>query len=344
MSQTRSTATRKLDHVRINLDQPVTSGVSAGFDSLRFEHRALPEIDLGEIDMSLVLFGRRLAAPLLISSMTGGADGLGPINERLAEAAQSERIAMGVGSQRAALEAEELATSFQIRRFAPNVALFANLGAAQLNLGYGVEQCRAAVDMIEADALILHLNALQEAVQPEGDTRWAGILGRIEAVARELEVPIIAKEVGWGITGEVARQLVDAGVAAIDVAGAGGTSWSEVEKHRAASEVDREVAAAFVGWGTPTVECLRQIHELVPDAILFASGGIRDGVDVAKSIALGADAAGLAGQFLRAATVSTAEVELRIVALKRTLQAAMFALGAPDLASLRKAKLIVKHG
>lgn len=344
MSQPGSTATRKLDHVRINLDLPVESAVNAGFDGLRFEHMALPEIDLDAIDLSLDLFDRRLSAPLLISSMTGGAEGLGEVNRRLAEAAQAEGIAMGVGSQRAAIEDRALAQSFDIRRFAPDVALFANLGAAQLNLGYGVEHCRGAVDMIQADALILHLNALQEAVQPEGDTRWSGLLRRIEVLARELGVPIIAKEVGWGITGDVARRLVDAGVAAVDVAGAGGTSWSEVERHRAATDIDREVAAAFIGWGTPTVECIRQVRDHAPEAILIASGGIRDGVDVAKSIALGADAAGLAGPFLKAATVSTAEVISRIIALKRTLRAAMFAVGSTDLDALRSSSRLVRRG
>ena len=344
MSQSSSTARRKLDHVRINLDEQVGSGIRAGFDTLRFEHSALPELDHRSIELEMTLFGRKLQAPLLISSMTGGADGLSDVNRRLAEAAQSERIAMGVGSQRAALESDTLDASFDIRRYAPDVALFANIGAAQLNLGYGVDTCRAAVDMIEADALILHLNALQEAVQPEGDTNWAGLLTRIETLAGTLGTPIIAKEVGWGISGRAARQLVDAGVVAIDVAGAGGTSWSEVEKHRADSEVDREVAAAFVNWGIPTVECLLQVKESVPEAILIASGGVRDGVDVAKAIAIGAHVAGLAGPFLRAATESTESVVLRIEALTRALRAAMFAIGAPDLDSLRGSPRLINDG
>lgn len=343
MTEDRPTATRKLDHVRINLDQSVDSGVRSGFDELAFEHRALPELDLDAIVLSTTLFGKRLAAPLMVSSMTGGAEGLGPLNVRLAEAAQSRGIAMGVGSQRAAIERPDLAASFAVRHVAPDIPLLANLGAAQLNLGYGIDECRAAVEMIGADALILHLNALQEAVQPEGDTRWAGLLARIEAVARHLEVPVVAKEVGWGISGAVASQLVDAGVSAIDVAGAGGTSWSEVERHRAADPIDRDVAAAFVGWGIPTAECLRQVRDAAPGTIVIASGGIRDGVDVAKSIALGARLAGLAGPLLRAATESTAAVEARIVALERTLRAAMFAVGAENLEALSRTPVVARR-
>lgn len=328
------TAQRKLDHVRINLEESVGSGLRAGFERYHFEHRALPELDLASVDTATKFLGLPLAAPLLISSMTGGAAELGDINRRLAEAAEARGVALGVGSQRAAIEAAAAAGSFRVRQVAPSIPLFANLGAVQLNYGYGPEQCQRAVDMIEANALILHFNALQEALQPEGDTRWAGLLRRIEPVARALDVPIIAKEVGWGIGGADAARLVAAGVAAIDVAGAGGTSWSEVEKHRALTPAARRVAGTFTGWGRSTAACLTEVRAALPAVPLIASGGLRDGLDVAKALALGATLAGLAGPFLKAAALSTEAVIEEIDILRQTLAIAMFAVGAPDLVAL----------
>ena len=210
--------------------------------------------------MGLTVFKRSLAAPLLISSMTGGTSQAGIINRRLAEAAQQVKIAIGVGSQRAAIEDPSQAASFQVRRFAPDVLLFANLGAVQLNYGYTIEHCRRAVEMIEADGLLLHLNPLQEALQPEGNPHFAGLLKKIETVCRALPVPVIAKEVGWGISEDVARSLAEAGVAAIDVAGAGGTSWSQVEKHRAGEPYLAGMAEDFIDWGIPTATSIQNVH------------------------------------------------------------------------------------
>ena len=227
-SQTRS---RKLDHVRIVLDENVAAkGITTGFAEWRMPHEALPELDMSTIDLRTVFLGKRLRAPLLISSMTGGASDVEVINTVLAEAAQHLGLAMGVGSQRAAIGDDSLVASYRVRQIAPDIALYANLGAVQLNYGYGVEECLRAVDMIGADALILHLNALQESVQPEGNTNFAGLLPKIATVCKALPVPVIVKEVGNGIGANTARRLVEAGVAAIDVAGAGGTSWSEVER------------------------------------------------------------------------------------------------------------------
>ena len=240
--------------------------------------------------------------------MTGGTAEAATINRRLAEAAQQAGIALGVGSQRSAVEQPRLADSFRVRAVAPDILLLANIGAVQLNRGYGVDECRRAVAMIEADALILHLNALQEALQPEGDHDWRGLLTKIEAVCRAVGVPVIAKEVGWGIAPTIARQLVDAGVAAIDVAGAGGTSWSQVEMHRARNPMAARVAAHFIDWGIPTAECVAGIAAALPDVPLIASGGLRSGVDVAKAIALGAHLGGLALPFLKAAALSTEAV------------------------------------
>jgi isopentenyl-diphosphate delta-isomerase len=338
------TARRKLDHVRINLEEPVASGLTSGFERYRFVHRALPELDLDAVDTATRFLARPLAAPLLISSMTGGADGLADINRRLAEAAQARGVAMGVGSQRSALESAGRAGSFAVRTVAPDIPLYANLGAVQLNYGYGVADCRRAVEMIGADALILHLNPLQEALQPEGDSRWSGLLVHIESVASGLDVPVIVKEVGWGLSAADARRLVEAGVAALDVAGAGGTSWSEVERHRSPDAAGRQVAAAFADWGIPTAESLVGVHAALPLVPLVASGGLRDGVDCAKALALGAGLCGLAGPFLRAASVSTEAVVELIDVLVRTLRVAMFAAGAASIEGLREPGRLVGPG
>ncbi len=327
---------RKEEHIRINLEQDVSfKTLKSGFGDYFFLHQALPEIDLVEVDTTAQVFGKRLSTPLLISSMTGGTARARAINRTLAAAAQEVGMAMGLGSQRAAIEDSALSSTYQVRDVAPDILLFANLGAVQLNYRYGLNECRAAVDMCEADALILHLNALQEAVQPEGDGNFGGLLARIEAVCRALPVPVIAKEVGWGFSRETARRLRDAGVAAIDVAGAGGTSWSQVEMYRAPSSRHARVAGAFIDWGIPTAVSLQLCRLGAPDIPIFASGGIKNGIDVAKSIALGAGLVGIAGDFLRAADrdglngvvelAGTITDELRVV---------MFCSGAADLNAL----------
>ena len=327
---------RKSDHIRINLEQDVASdGVSTGFERYRLVHRALPGCNLEDVDTGTRLLGKRLAAPLLISSMTGGTPEASAINQRLAEAAQAAGVGMGLGSQRAAIEDPALADTFRVRHVAPDVLLLANLGAVQLNYGYGPDECRRAVEMVGADALILHLNPLHEALQPEGDTRFAGLLSKIEAVCRALETPVVVKEVGWGISEEVARQLADAGVAAIDVAGAGGTSWSQVEMHRARTERQRQVAAAFADWGIPTADSLLMARRGAPALPIIASGGIRDGIQIAKAIALGAAACGVAGPFLHAANRSTAAVMGLTAVLVTQLRVAMFAAGAADVQALQ---------
>jgi isopentenyl-diphosphate Delta-isomerase len=337
---------RKRDHIRICLEEDVQgAGLTAGFAAYRFAHQALPEIDLGAVTCDLELWGRRLGAPLLISSMTGGAEQGGEINRNLAVAAETLGLAMGVGSQRAALLDPALAASYEVRRWAPHALIFANIGAVQLNYGWGVDECRRAVEMIEADALILHLNPLQEAVQAEGDTRFGGLAARIAAVCAGLAadgVPVIAKEVGWGIAPETARRLWDAGVAAIDVAGAGGTSWSQVEAHRAVTPSARRVAEAFRGWGLPTAESLRLVREagLPAGRHLFASGGLRTGVDLAKAVALGATLGGIARPFLEAAALSAEAAVEAGQELIAELRISMFCIGAPDLASLHDTPLL----
>lgn len=332
---------RKADHIRINLDEDVSfDRLSVGFESYRLVHQALPELNLTEVDLSTVFLGKALKAPLLISCMTGGTSQAQRINHNLAEAAQRFGVAMGLGSQRAGLVHPEKADTFKVRDVAPDILLFANLGAVQLNYGYGVDECRRAVDMIEADALVLHLNPLQEAVQPEGDVNFSDLARKIEAVCKQIEVPIIGKEVGWGISEQTARRLIDAGVKAIDVAGSGGTSWSQVEMYRAPTDLHRRVAATFRDWGIPTSESIQMVRRVSPDIPLIASGGLRSGIDIAKSIALGANLGGMAGPFLKAADVSIDAVCETIEETTRVLRIAMFAAGARDLAALRSAPLV----
>jgi isopentenyl-diphosphate delta-isomerase len=334
-AQDQQTIQRKHDHILISLQQDVAHERPTGLEQYHFTHCALPELDLGDIDLDLTFLGHELRAPLLISSMTGGTAQAKQLNLRLAQAAQAAGIAMGLGSLRAVLENHQLADTFRVRSHAPDILLLANLGAVQLNYGYDVSDCQHAVELVEADGLILHLNPLQEALQPEGDTRWSGLLSKIENLCRALPVPVIIKEVGWGISAQAARQLADAGVAAIDVAGAGGTSWSQVEMHRADDEISRRVAALFCGWGIPTVESLLAVRQAAPGLPLIASGGLRNGLDVAKSIALGASLAGLATPFLQAANISTQAVSILIEELIRTLCIAMFCVGAQNIAALQ---------
>jgi isopentenyl-diphosphate delta-isomerase len=345
MDHAGDTEQRKRDHIRINLEEAVQHReVRTGLERYRFVHNALPELNLDAIDLSTTFLGHRLRAPLLVSSMTGGVEGGWELTRRLASAAQALGVAIGVGSQRAAIEDASLARWYRVRNVAPDVLLFANLGAVQLNYGYGIAECRRAVDMIGADALILHLNPVQEALQPEGNRGWSGLLSRIAAVCDAIEVPVVVKEVGFGISGRVARLLADAGVAAIDVSGAGGTSWSAVEYHRASNDRIRRMSETFIDWGTPTATSLRMAREAVPDVPLIASGGLRTGLDAAKAVALGADLAGFAAPMLRAAAEGEdAAIEL-LATIADELRLAMFGAGAGTIEALRSADLMVGDG
>lgn len=333
---TSKTAGRKADHLRINVEADVSAkGVRSGFERWRFEHCALPEVDFEQVRTDCEFLGKPLAAPLLISCMTGGTEEAGQINRRLAAVAQRLKLAMGVGSGRALLEDPGAIETFDVRDEAPDIPLLANIGAVQLNKGYDVEDCRRLVRALGADALVLHLNPLQEALQPEGDTAFGGLLEKIAQLCDALGTPVVVKEVGWGVSPDIVKALLDAGVRAIDVAGAGGTSWSEVEKHRIADPWRRRVAEKFADWGIPTAECIVGARAVAPNALLIASGGIRDGIDVAKAIALGADVAGIAGPFLRAAVVSEDAVEELAREIALTLRVAMFATGIASLKDLR---------
>jgi len=332
---------RKADHIRINLEESVSfPRLTTGLENYRFLHNALPEIDFNEVDASVTLFGKKLSAPLLISSMTGGTELAMRINRNLAIVAQQNNIALGIGSQRAGLKNPDVAYTYHVRDVAPDMLLFGNLGVVQFNYGYGVDECQRAVDMIQADALILHFNVLQEAVQPEGDTNFAGLLAKIEAVCKALPVPVIAKEVGWGFSEANARDLANAGIAAIDVAGSGGTSWSEVEYYRAPTSYHANIAAAFADWGIPTANAIQYAVAGAPTLPVIASGGLRDGIDVAKSIALGAIMGGMAGPFLKAADRSVEDADQFARELIAQIRISMLCSGARNIAELQRTPLI----
>lgn len=337
----RQTERRKGQHLDIVLNEQVEgTGITTGLERYRFRHQALPELAFADVRTDIEFLGRRMGAPFLISSMTGGTERAALINRHLAILAQRRGWAFGVGSLRAALEHPELLASFQVRELAPDIPILANLGAVQLNYGFGYDECMRAVESIGADALVLHLNSLQEVFQPEGNTNFRGLLARIGELCRRMEVPVGVKEVGWGIGGDTAERLADAGVAFIDVAGAGGTSWSQVEKHRSSDPVSRAAAEAFADWGIPTAECLTEVKERCPDTAVIASGGLQNGVDAAKAIALGAHLAGFGRSLLRSAVTSLEELELLAERLERELRIAMFGIGAASLRELHGTPLL----
>ncbi|NJK73661.1 MAG: type 2 isopentenyl-diphosphate Delta-isomerase [Microcoleus sp. SU_5_6] len=332
-SQTES---RKADHLRICLEEDVQfRETTSGLERYRFTHCSLPEIDRKSIDLTSIFIGKKLGVPLLISSMTGGTELAQTINYRLADVAQKYKLAMGVGSQRIAIENPQLGDTFAVRDRAPDILLFANIGAVQLNYNFGLEQCQKIIDLLEADALILHLNPLQECVQTEGDTNFKGLLDKIAKLCAELAVPVIAKEVGNGISAAMAKKLLAAGVAAIDVAGAGGTSWAKIEGERATDAKQRRLGATFADWGIPTAECIVGVRKVSSEVPLIASGGLQNGLDAAKAIALGADVAGLARPFLQAAAESTSALEMLVEVLIAEIATTMFCTGCANLYELK---------
>lgn len=334
------TINRKNEHLDIVLGGRGASPASSGFDRIAFEHAALPEIDMDAVSLDTRFLGKWIKAPLLVSSMTGGPQRAAAININLATACEELGIALAIGSQRVAIDnGGDAGLGQELRRHAPTIPLLANFGAAQLNLGYGEAQARRAVEMIQADALIIHLNPLQEAVQPEGDRNWKGILAAIEKLASRLGTPLVVKEVGSGISARLARRLVDAGVSVIDVAGSGGTSWAAVEAERAQSPRQAAIARAFVNWGQPTAEAIAAVRQSCPEATIIGSGGVRDGVDVAKAIHLGADLVGQAAGALSAATESSAAVVEHFSTIIGQLRVACFCTGSADLGALRKAPM-----
>ena len=294
---------RKAAHLNIVASQDVEAlETRAGWRRWRFPHAPLPEAHADDLDLSVSLLGHRLAAPLMISGMTGGSERAGQINRRLAAAAQELGLAMGLGSQRAMLEVPELARTFAVRDVAPDILLLANVGAVQLNCGVGVDDIRRLIEAVAADALAVHLNVLQELVQPEGDRDWSGLRSKIEGLISAVDVPVLIKETGCGMTGEFARVAREMGAAALDVGGTGGTSWGWIEGFRAADPQRKAIGATFRDWGVPTADALIACREaLGPEFPIVATGGVRTGLDAATALALGADVAGMALPFFRAA-------------------------------------------
>jgi len=336
---------RKQDHIDIVLNRDVGfPDVTTGFEKYRFDHVALPELALDAVSLETSFLGRTLALPFLISSMTGGPEKAEQINRNLAEAAAELKIAFAVGSQRVALENEGVGgLGRTLRDLAGTIPLIANLGAAQIRGADGPDLAARAADMIGADAVFIHLNPLQEAVQTGGDTDWTGVLSALETVARS-GLTVAVKEVGFGISGRVARRLVDAGVSIIDVAGAGGTNWARVEAARVKEDdpnasIKAQVGAAFRNWGIPTAEALVEAAMVAPDATLIASGGIRDGIEAAMAIRLGGALAGQAAPALAPALQDPEKIVEHFTVLGEQLRTACFCTGSKDLAALRTARL-----
>ena len=333
-------SSRKDDHIALSLSEDVKGTRSAGFEDYTLEHNALPEMDFSEINISTRFLGRDIKMPLIISAMTGGGKLSDKINRALSELANDFRIGLSVGSQRCAFEDKTLQKSFQMVRIcAPKIPILANLGASQLNYGYGIDECSRAVDMIDADALTLHLNPLHEVFQSNGCTNFSGLLAKIEHVCKKVCVPVVIKEVGHGISASVAKQLIEAGVYAIEVAGAGSISWTEIEKHRSNDIVVHAAAKSFRDWGIPTAQCIKSISENVRGARIIASGGVDTGVKIAKAIALGASVCGNASEFLRNTMKSRCACENYVETLKLELKATMLCVGCRNISELQNVKI-----
>ncbi|MCW4016251.1 MAG: type 2 isopentenyl-diphosphate Delta-isomerase [Candidatus Bathyarchaeota archaeon] len=336
---------RKADHIDVCLKENVQSQkVTTGFEDVHLVHNALPEIERDKIDTSLTVFGYKFSAPFFVGAMTGGTEQATKINAAIAEAVESLHLGMGVGSQRIAIDNPKVERSFSIvREKAPTAFVLANIGGPQLVNKYGVKEAKKVVDMVKADALAVHLNALQEAVQPEGDTNYSNLLQKICKLAQELDVPVVVKETGAGICAEDVVMLDAAGVAAIDVAGVGGTSWAAVEYYRAKArkdEASQRLGETFWDWGIPTAVSL---VETVKSSRLpvIASGGIRTGVDVTKALALGASLASATYPFLGPATKSSEDVKKALGYLVAEVRNAMFLVGANSIEKLHQVPVVL---
>ncbi|BBB27206.1 type 2 isopentenyl-diphosphate Delta-isomerase [Amphritea japonica] len=325
---------RKIEHIRAIENDPLTDRDGRYFDQIRLSHRALPDLALDEIDTSVEFLGKKLSFPLLISSMTGGDHTLiKTINRNLAEAAERTGVALAVGSQRVMFTQSSARESFELRQYAPSTVLLGNIGAVQLNYGFSLQQCQEAVDLLGADGLYLHLNPLQEAVQPEGDTDFSGLQAKIKAISAGLSVPVLLKEVGAGLSPLDIESGILAGIKWFDLAGCGGTSWSRIEHHRGVNSGD-DLGLCFQDWGIPTPEALKLAQPYQNSAGFIASGGLRDGIDMVKSVILGASLCGMAAPFLKPAMDSADSVVQVIEQRRREFTTAMFLLGMPDVNSL----------
>ncbi len=323
---------RKLEHLLLCTHSDVEYHKKTGFNHVELVHRAIPEVDQEEIDLSTSLLGKRIDAPIIITAITGGHPTSLEVNRKLARVAGKFKIGLGLGSQRAAVENPELASTYTVaREEAPDALLIGNIGAPQL------EQAPQAAEMMDLDAMAVHLNALQEAIQPGGDLNTIGYLEKIQETALNLDMPVMAKETGAGISGNDAQLLEKAGVSAIDIAGAGGTSWAAVEKYRSK---DKDMGELYWDWGISTAASLVEVSQSV-NIPLISSGGIRNGLDAVKSLALGADAIGMALPVLKALEVGEKALDNFFDKFLREMKVAMFLVGATNLEDLQKADLVI---
>ena len=327
---------RKEDHINLALQNQHQCQDSNGFDQFQFEPNPMPELELGEVDCSSQFLNQMVSVPLVIGAMTGGCENGHIINQHLCEAAQECQIPMALGSQRAALE---LNLEQQVRQWIPTGIVLANLGGTQIKQ-QGIDLALRAVESVEANALVIHLNPLQELVQPGGDRDWRGVLDAIQVCADKLPVEVIVKEVGCGIGGSAVTQLKQAGIGYIELAGRGGTNWASIEIARNTCEKQQKIAQPFVNWGLNTAQALNMARASCPDINLIASGGIRHGLDIARCIRLGANMTAIAQPFLKPATQSTDAVIEKIDIFKQQLRWSMFLTGSQTLQDLQSAKLL----
>jgi isopentenyl-diphosphate delta-isomerase len=338
MTKGAKTVSRKADHVRICLDEDVEVG-ETGLDCIRFVHVPLPEVDRGKISTSCEVMGRILKAPIIINAMTGGYEGATEINRSLARAAQDHGIGLGLGSMRAMVEKRDMAETYDVREVAPDILLLGNIGIPQL-LSDDFEPVFDAMERIDVDGIAVHLNALQEATMPEGETDFEGGLDALSEFSKQSKWPVVAKETGAGVPCETAILLEEAGIEWLDIGGFGGTSFSAVESHRAKTPSDRSLANSFCQWGIPTAASLVEARSSTGLRII-ASGGIRSGLDVAKCLSMGADLAGLASPFLKALTMGEDQLAARIELMKTQLDTAMFLTGSRDLGEFRNSNIVM---
>ena len=325
-----SVAQRKDDHIAQCLRDPAIDRSASGFDSITLVHRALPELDFDKVDTSITFLGKELSFPFMLSSMTGGTSKeTVTINQNLAMAAQECKVALAVGSQRVMFEDKKAEESFRLREFAPDIPLIANLGAVQLNYGFGIEECRKAVKVLEADALFLHLNPLQEVIQKGGDRNFEYLADKIKSIRAKLEVPLMIKETGCGLSQADYRLLINCGIRYIDVAGRGGTSWSRIE--HLCNKDDSNLGLAFQDWGLSTVETLEEAKPFRNQLFLIAGGGIRSGIDLAKAMSLGASMGSAALPFLKAALESKNAVVKLIEEYREQFKVALFLTGHKNI-------------
>ncbi len=339
------TEKRKADHIQICLEEKVQARhTTTGFEDIFLVHKALPEIERDKIDLSTIVFNHEFSAPIIVEAMTGGTAKAKKINAAIAQAVEQMGLGMGIGSQRAAIEDPKLESAFTVtRKMAPTAFLIANIGGPQIIRGHSVKTAQKAVEMIRANALAIHLNPLQEAIQPEGETNYLGVLEKIGEITQALDVPVIVKETGAGIAAEEAKKLEAAGAAGIDVAGAGGTSWAAVEYHRAKKVQDenrQRLGETFWDWGIPTAVSIVEVVQSV-NLTVIASGGLRSGTNVAKAMALGADLTGAASPILYPATKGSEEVKKVLRFMIEELRNTMFLVGAESVQELKEVPVVV---